>query len=240
MAYQAESERDQVGDALRAKHAGSRVVPPSARAALCHLVKLARVFALSGLSCQENLRWGADTTRPHSMMSDEHREWSRVPCNKTDWKAPGGIRERWETEGHTWSLACELSFSRLPWQFYTPSSSASSLVRKPCLFTHPLDSEVLKWQEAMSAHLFFYLFILPLLSLRTLAFCCFFLLSELYRQGYVQSYSRCWDFQGFKTSLTWQKCGKRGKKDGWQRTTSDTFKWCAMATEETWQLVWVE
>lgn len=50
---EAESVPDQVGDALRAKHAGSRVVLPTGSAALCHLPRwlvcaLGRVWTVSG------------------------------------------------------------------------------------------------------------------------------------------------------------------------------------------------
>lgn len=148
----AESVPDQVGDVLRAKHAGSRVVLPTARAALCHLLKLACVHT-------EGFGLSANRGKPKLfVMSDKHWEWrSSMPGCKTDWKALGGIRRRErgeETEGHerVWAVNSP-SVLLSPLFFYSPFLSSSNLVgkKKPSIFTSPLDSEVLKWREAVRA-----------------------------------------------------------------------------------------
>lgn len=141
---------DQVGDVLRAKHAGSRVVLPTARAALCHLLKLACVHA-------EGFGLSANRGKPKpSVMSDKHWEWrGSMPGCKTDWKALGGIRRRGGgTEGHerVWAVNSP-SVLLSPLFFYSPFLSSSNLVgkKKTSIFTSPLDSEVLKWREAVRA-----------------------------------------------------------------------------------------
>lgn len=86
---EAEPVPDQVGDVLRAKHAGSRVVLPTGSAALCHLP--------SWLACarSEGSGLSADRGEPKPfVMSDKHKQWRSVPGCKTDWKALGGIRKR--------------------------------------------------------------------------------------------------------------------------------------------------
>lgn len=140
---------------LRAKHAGSRVVLPTARAALCHLLKLACVHT-------EGFGLSANRGKPKLfVMSDKHWEWrSSMPGCKTDWKALGGIRRR-ERGGRgrnrraRESLGRELSFGfAFPSVFfYSPFLSSSNLVekKKTSIFTSPLDSEVLKWREAARA-----------------------------------------------------------------------------------------
>lgn len=147
---QAESVPDQVGDVLRAKHAGSRVVLPTARAALCHLLKLACVHT-------EGFGLSANRGKPKPfVMSDKHWEWrgSMRGC-KTDWKALGGIRRRGggqkgTRESGPWTL---LRFCFPLCFFYSPFLSSSNLVgkKKTSIFTSPLDSEVLKWREAVRA-----------------------------------------------------------------------------------------
>lgn len=146
----AESVPDQVGDVLRAKHAGSRVVLPTARAALCHLLKLVCVHT-------EGFGLSANRGKPKPfVMSDKHWEWrGSMPGCKTDWKALGGIRRRrWggqkgTRESGPWTL---LRFC-FPLCFFTPPSFplATLLEKKTSVFTSPLDSEVLKWREAVRA-----------------------------------------------------------------------------------------
>lgn len=153
----AESVPDQVSDVVRAKHAGSRVVLPTARAALCHLLKLACVHT-------EGFGLSANRGKPKPfVMSDKHWEWrGSMPGRKTDWKALGGIRRRGGgTEGHerVWAVnspaMIQSKFCFPLCFFYSPFLSSSNLVgrkkKKTSIFTSPLDSEVLKWREAVRA-----------------------------------------------------------------------------------------
>lgn len=147
----AESAPDQVGDVLRAKHAGSRVVLPTARAALCHLLKLACVHT-------EGFGLSANRGKPKPfVMSDKHWEWrGSMPGRKTDWKALGGIRRRGGGDRRAReSLGRELSFGfAFPSVFFTPPSFPPATLlekKKTSIFTSPLDSEVLKWREAVRA-----------------------------------------------------------------------------------------
>lgn len=147
----AESVPDQVGDVVRAKHSGSRVVLPTARAALCHLLKLACVHT-------EGFGLSANRGKPKPfVMSDKHWEWrGSMPGRKTDWKALGGIRRRGGgTEGHerVWavnspSVLLSPLFFLLPLPFLQQPWKKK---KKTSIFTSPLDSEVLKWREAVRA-----------------------------------------------------------------------------------------
>lgn len=148
----AESVPDQVSDVVRAKHAGSRVVLPTARAALCHLLKLACVHT-------EGFGLSANRGKPKPfVMSDKHWEWrGSMPGRKTDWKALGGIRRRGGgTEGHerVWavnspSVLLSPLFFLLPLPFLQQPCWKKK--KKTSIFTSPLDSEVLKWREAVRA-----------------------------------------------------------------------------------------
>lgn len=147
MVSKAEPVPDQVGDVLRAKHAGRRVVLPTGSAALCHLPSWL-VCALWGFWAAS--RWGKPKL---FMMSDKHWEWSSELGYKADWKALGGIRSRERRNSLAWEcLGRELSPSVFfPLLFLRPFPSSSNLIGKPSLSTNPLDSEVFKWQEAVRA-----------------------------------------------------------------------------------------
>lgn len=186
----AESVPDQVGDVLRAKHAGSRVVLPTARAALCHLLKLVCVHT-------EGFGLSANRGKPKPfVMSDKHWEWrGSMPGCKTDWKALGGIRRRrWGggTEGHerVWAVNSP-SVLLSPLFFYSPFLSSSNLVGKKK--NECLHQPIRQWGFEVARGSKSLLVISPLLSTRALL--PFQASVSLFRQGYKQSHDRCWDFK---------------------------------------------
>lgn len=147
MVSEAECVPDQVGDVLRAKHAGSCVVLPTGSAALCHLPsRLVCVLWRVGKGCE---RIGG--SRNPSWCQINTGSGAACPGYETDCKALGGIRKRERRNSRTWErLGRELSFSFvLP--LLLPFPSSSNLVGKPSLFTNPLDTAVLKQQEAVRA-----------------------------------------------------------------------------------------
>lgn len=154
MVSEAECVPDQVGDVLRAKHAGSCVVLPTASAALSHLPsRVVRKLWRVGKVCQ---RIGG--SRNPSWCQINTGRGVALLAYKTDWKALGGIRKRVGRNSRVWEcLGRELSFSFV-FPLLLPFPSFSNLVGKPSLFTNPLDTAVLKRQEAVRAGSLFLLY----------------------------------------------------------------------------------
>lgn len=137
---------DQVGDVLRAKHAGSRVVLPTGGAALCHLLQLACAHT-EGFELSANR--GKAENHPRCQINTGSRGafLSTKQIGKR-WEALG--RERRNRRARE-RLGRELSFSFLTPPFHSSFPSSSNLSGKPGLFTSPLRHEVLKWREAERA-----------------------------------------------------------------------------------------
>lgn len=145
----AESVPDQVGDVLRAKHAGSRVVLPTGSTALCHLPSwlvcaLWRVWAVGGSRGSRNPSWcqintGTEVACPATKQIG--KRWEALRRERGE-KQPGvRVSGPWTLL----QLFFSLSFTLLP------LLEATSLENPSLSTTDPLDSEVLKWREAVRA-----------------------------------------------------------------------------------------
>lgn len=221
MVSKAESVPDQVGDVLRAKHAGSRVVLPTGSAALCHLPSwlvcaLWRVWAVSGSGESRNPSWCQINTG------------SGVACPATKqigkrWEALGG--ERRETAGHesVWAV-------NSPSVFFSLSFTPLPLFQQPCWQTEPLHQPNRQWGFEVARGSESLLVISPLLSTRSVV--PFQASASLSRQDYIQSHDHCWDFKapfnGQDNAIKQTQLDDRGglweEKQGQMRLSEDSSK----------------
>lgn len=186
MVSEAERVPDQVGDVLRAKHAGSSVVLPTASAALCHLPnRLVCVLWRVGKVCQ---RIGG--SRNSSWCQINTGKGVALLAYKTDWKALGGIREReGRSSGVGECLGREPSFS-----FVFLLLLPFPLFQQPCWQTEPLRQPIRHCGFEAARGCESRLVISPLLSTRSLV--SFQASASLSRQDYYpQTREQCRDLK---------------------------------------------